>query len=99
MRTISKFVPKKKWFLYTKWVCIPPWSLQNGSAYLHGLYVHVHVLFFVLVGLKIGKPLVTLMMMMMMMMMMQLCSMICKCFYALKCPAFGLKFLLNVMWD
>ena len=30
----------------TKWVCIRPWSLQNGRACPHGLYFHVHVLLF-----------------------------------------------------
>ena len=59
----------------TKGVCIPPWSLQNGSAYPHGLYVNVHVLFFFLRDLKIGEPLVTLMMMMMMMMMLMVIMM------------------------
>ena len=36
----------KKNIFSTKWVCVPPWSLQNGRACPHGLYFHVHLLFF-----------------------------------------------------
>ena len=43
---ISEDTGLKRHVFSTKWVCIPPWSLQNGRACPHGLYFHVHVLFF-----------------------------------------------------
>ena len=58
-----KILVKKNVFS-TKWVCIPPWSLQNGHACPHGLYFHVHVLFFSVDRLKIRKAVVALMVMM-----------------------------------
>ena len=72
----------KKNIFSTKWVCVPPWSLQNGRACPHGLYFHVHLLFFFAQssGSTDGDDV-------------HLCSMICKRVYTLRFPAFGLKSL------
>ena len=74
-------VLKKIFFLYKMGV-LPPWSQQNGRACPHGLYFHVHLLFFFAQssGSTDGDDV-------------HLCSMICKCVYTLRFPAFGLKSL------
>ena len=63
IRIMWRYCLKKKGFLYKMGVHTPL-VLQNGHACPHGLYFHVHVLFFFVDRLKIRKAVVALMVMM-----------------------------------
>ena len=57
----SKSILFEKETVSTKWVRIPPESLQNGCAHPHGPFFHLNFIIFFLVRLKKGQPFVTLM--------------------------------------